>query len=104
MMTNEELRENLLMQYDEEVVNGMTMFTSPSYAAAVVAVTHDDRLVYDYNKMVECLMVDDGMTYEEAAEFIDYNTIRTLPYMEKPPVIIMPLEFNLLERELVLER
>ena len=104
MMTNEELRENLLMQYDEEVVNGMTMFTSPSYAAAVVAVTHDDRLVYDYNKMVECLMVDDDMTYEEAAEFIDYNTIRTLPYMEKAPVIIMPLEFNLLERELVRER
>ena len=104
MMTNEELRENLLMQYDEEVVDGMTMFTSPSYAAAVVAVTHDDRLVYDYNKMVECLMADDDMTYEEAAEFIDYNTIRTLPYMEKPPVIIMPLEFNILERELVRER
>jgi hypothetical protein len=44
--------------------------------------------------MVECLMEEDGMTMEDAVEFIDYNTLRTVPYMENPPIITMPiLEF-----------
>lgn len=36
------------------------------------------------------------MEYEEAAEFIDYNTVRALPYCnpsEKRPIIIYPIEF-----------
>jgi hypothetical protein len=39
--------------------------------------------------MVECLITEDNMTYEEAAEFIDYNTVRSLPYVgDKGPIII----------------
>ena len=34
----------------------------------------------------------DGMDREEAMEFIDFNTVRALPYMgEKPPVIMSEL-------------
>ena len=90
-ITNEMIRKSLAEQYDEETLEAMSMFTTPCFAAAIVGVTHDNRLVYDYDKMVQCLVEEDGMDEEEAIEFIDYNTIRTLPYMEKPPVIYMPL-------------
>lgn len=98
-ITFDDVRQSIADQYGEDVLEGMNMFTGPDYAAAIVAVTHDYRLVYDYEKMAQCLMDDDGMSYEEATEFLDYNVIRTLPYMEKAPVIIMPLEIVALERE-----
>jgi len=31
-------------------------------------------VVYDHEKMLETLMVRDGMTYQEAEEFISFNT------------------------------
>ena len=59
---------------------------------AIIGTTPDDRVVYSYSKMIDCLMVNDGMGYEEAAEFIDYNTIRSLPYIENAPVIMYSIE------------
>lgn len=47
------------------------------------------RVVYDYDKMVEHLMKEDDMTMEEAVEFIDYNTMRALPYAGEGAPIIM---------------
>lgn len=39
--------------------------------------------------MMEHLMTVDGMSEEEAIEFIEYNTIRAIPYMgEKSPIIL----------------
>jgi len=44
--------------------------------------------------MVEYLMNTDNMSYEDAVEWIDYNTIRTLPYMGiMKPVIMYPIEY-----------
>ena len=37
----------------------------------------------------QCPMDSDGMTYEEAVEWIDYNVVRALAYYgEKAPIII----------------
>ena len=44
------------------------------------------------NKMVEWLMETDGMSQEDAVEFIDYNTIRALPYFANSPIIMYPLQ------------
>ena len=72
--------------------NQVVIFSNPSYEKALVAVWEDNdcnyHAVYDYDKMVECLMEEDGMTDEEAMDFISYNTIRSLPYVEKAPIII----------------
>ena len=35
--------------------------------------------MYDYEKMINELAEEDGISYEEAQEFIDYNTMRSLP-------------------------
>ncbi|MBR6450635.1 MAG: helix-turn-helix transcriptional regulator [Fibrobacter sp.] len=62
---------------------------SPDYLSAVAGVSEDGRVIYSYPRMLEHLVLNDGMTYEEAAEFIDYNTIGSLPCMgEKAPIIL----------------
>lgn len=70
----------------------IVIFDNPSFDDALIGVSTDDQAVYDFEKMVECLMAEDGMSYEEAAEFIDYNTIRSLPYVEGAPIVVYAIE------------
>ena len=72
---------------------GVEYFVNYSYDDALIGVTEDNRAVYDYNKMVDWLVETEGFTEEDAIEWIDYNTIRSLPYMgEKAPIIMYPIE------------
>lgn len=41
---------------------------------AIVGTTHEGYFVYDYDRMIECF-VEDGMTLEDAIEWIDFNVI-----------------------------
>ena len=53
----------------------------------------EDGTVILLNKMVKCLVQNDGMTEDEALDFIIYNPVRSLAYMiEKAPIIMTPLE------------
>lgn len=87
--TLDEIKEWLCdRDYEDTVV-----LENPDYLSAIVGVSDDGRLIYDYEKMAEHLMATDGMDYEEACEFIDFNTIGALPYMgEKRPVILTKVE------------
>lgn len=76
-MTQEELREYLKDNGHEDSV----VFVNPDYASAVVGVTTDGNVVYDYRKMVEYLTGEEGWPEESAMEWIDYNTVRALPYI-----------------------
>lgn len=67
--------------------------TNFSYDTALIGVTHDNRAVYDFNKMIDWLVETEKFTYEEAIEWVEYNTIRALPYFgENAPIIMYPLE------------
>lgn len=68
------------------------LFDNPSYENAFVGISSDNRSVYNYDSMIECLMEEDGMDYEEAADFISYNTIRACDYVENAPIIYYPVE------------
>ena len=52
---------------------------------AIVGATIDGRVVYDYNRMIECLQKE-GMTEEKALEWMEYNTIRATDYLEEPQI------------------
>lgn len=92
MKTPEEVRNAIAEQYGEEMLESVSMFENPAFVNAIVGFdVHHKKVVYDYDKMVECLMEEDEMSYDEAVEFIDYNTLRTVPYMENPPIIAMPI-------------
>ena len=63
-----------------------------SYDDALIGVTEDNRAVYDYELMVEWLCQTENFSQEEAIEWIDYNTIRALPYFgDKAPIIMYPI-------------
>ena len=90
-------KRDLLVElgYEDSIV-----FESPDYDNAIIGTDDNSRVVYDYDKMVECLMEEDGMDYEEAVEFIDYNTIRALPYYPNGPIVVHGIEiYESLENE-----
>lgn len=90
MRTIDELKDTLVeMGYEDTV-----LFENPDYLSAITGISDTGRLIYSYEKMVEHLMETDRMNEEDAIEFIDYNTIRALPYMgDNAPII----SYNLLE-------
>lgn len=88
--TREELGELMTqMGYEDSIV-----FEDPSYLGAVIGYSDTGQVCYDYDKMIEWLVETDGMSVEDAIDFIAYNTERALPYCspsEKRPIIIYPL-------------
>ena len=59
------------------------------YADAIVGITYDgNHVVYSTEAFQECL-VKEGMTPEEASDWISYNTARSLPYMGEHAPILM---------------
>ena len=82
-----ELKELL----NELTYTGTVVLENPSYLDAIIGITDEGALCYSYEKMVKWLMDNDGMDYEGAMEFIDYNTIRALPYtssMGVRPIVV----------------
>lgn len=80
--------QRLLLAGYEDVV----YLANYSYDDALIGVSEDGRTIYDYEKMVEWLVQKQGLSELEAIEWIDYNTLRALPYMgSKAPIIMYPL-------------
>lgn len=73
---------------------GAVYFTNYSYDDALVGVSEDGRAIYDYSKMVDWLMEEAGLSDIDAIDWIEYNTLRALPYMgDKAPIIMYPLGY-----------
>lgn len=77
--------EDHMMDPDEVQIE---LFECSSYEGALVGITDDNRAVYSYDKMIESLMRDDNMTYDEAVEWIDFNTIGSLVGKTDGPIIM----------------
>ena len=73
-MTDKELRnyiiENQLINEDDEVL------LANGYADAFIGITdlEPKKAVYDKNKMVEIVMVEDSCSYSEAVEWLNLYT------------------------------
>lgn len=88
-MSHEELKEYLAERF-----GGYALFEPEHYDDGIVGVTDEGNVVYSYEKLAEALMEHDGMTHEEAVEWLDYNTVRSVPYMgEFKPIIIYDIEW-----------
>ena len=87
---NQRIRDALCdMGYEEAVI-----FDGPDYDEAIVGVTDEGLVVYDFDKMVEILVDRDGMEEMEAIEWIEYNTIRALPYVQNAPIVMNRLRLE----------
>lgn len=97
-MTNLELKELIAEQVcDEEELNQIIVLEGDEFADGAVGLTISNHLVYDYNKLVGSLMKHNEWTELEAVEWLDYNTIRSLPYMAS--VGNEPIIINLFEKD-----
>lgn len=86
-MTKFEEIKNYLSERDD--ADEIILMTSPSYDTAILGISSDGNVIYSYSKMIDYLVETDGMSEEEAMEFIDYNTIRAIDYVadKKKPII-----------------
>ena len=76
---------------------GTVVLENPSYLNAIIGITDEGALCYSYEKMIKCLMEEDKIEQEDAMEFIDYNTIRALPYassMGVRPIVVYDTFFK----------
>ena len=86
----EELQEYLGAQGHEETV----FFEAPSFVKAITGITESEQLIYDYDLMISAAMEEEGWTAEDAIEWIEYNTIRSIPYMgQYHPIVSLPINW-----------
>lgn len=69
--------------------DGTTVFENESYDKSIIGTTLDGRVIYGFERMVKEYMEDNECDEITAIEWIEYNTIRALPYLgAKAPVIV----------------
>ena len=82
--------EERLIEYGYEDVK---FLVNESYDDALIGVSEDGRAIYDYDKMCEWLMNKYGWSDIESIEWIETNTLRSLPYMgNDAPIVMYSLE------------
>ena len=83
-----------LKELGDDFVSKSIVFQSPDYDDAIIGYDAiDGRVVYNFDKMVEYLMESDGIDEDDAIEFINYNTIGTIPHIgDKAPIVLISIE------------
>ncbi len=67
-------------------------FFDDDYETAILGYTEDGCIVYSYEKMIKWFSQNYKVSYVEAREWVDYNALRTIPYMgEQKPIIVYDL-------------
>ena len=78
---------NILVR--EQLPSDALVFDNQSYDNSIIGITLDGRVIYSYERMVIECAEDNEWSEEEAIDWIDYNTIRSLPYAgEKAPIVV----------------
>lgn len=75
----------------DEHADGAVILEPEYLDEAIIGLSSDDRIVYDYTKLMKAFMEHDGMTYDEAAEWIDFNIINA-HFGAQDPIIMWDVE------------
>lgn len=74
----EKRRAEIIDALQDRMYDNTLIIDGEEYDGAIIGIDDDsERLVYDYDKLVEITMDNSNprMTWEEAAEYVDYNII-----------------------------
>lgn len=97
-MVNKEFRD-ALNRYLEESEETTVLLDNSAFDNSIIGITENGRLIYSYDKMVIEYAEDNNCDLLDAMEWVNYNTLRSLPYAgEKAPIIIMETKESILER------
>ena len=78
------------------------MLKADGFDEAILGMTYDmvvseDRLIYSQKKCIEILVKRDGMTDEEALEYMEYNVLCAFVGQNQPIFLDDLIEFDLNE-------
>ena len=77
------------LEIRKQLPEGTIIFDNMSYDNSIIGITLDGRAIYDYDLMVFKLMNDEGWSSEDAVDWIDYNTLRSLGYYgNQAPLVV----------------
>ena len=90
-------RQDIFDEIESRGFEDTVILDDPSFADAIIGITEDGHLIYNYDSMVNHLVdnyikegINEDEAYTSAIEWISYNTIRAIPYMKsygKEPII-----------------
>lgn len=85
--------DNDLRKHVEEEGYESVFFDNPSFDGSIIGVAGYGKIVYSFDSMIEELCEDENMSHLDAVSFIEYNTIRSLPYIKEEirPVVVYSL-------------
>ena len=82
-------------KYAEDQEIELKVLSNPSFNNSIIGISYDSRVIYDFDLMIEDLMEEESIDFEDALEFIEYNTLRALPYMgDNAPIILDVKEWD----------
>lgn len=101
-MRDEKFRQALKNYVDEcEIDDDIILLENHSYDKSIIGITEDNRVVYDYEAMIEEFAEDEDCSIEEAQEWVDYNTMRAIPYFgPSRPIVINFVKEDLIDQYL----
>lgn len=99
-MKDEKFRKALdAMVEDQGIEEEVLILDDHAYDKSIIGLTEDGRLVYDFDKMVKEFAEDEQCDELDAIEWLEYNTLRALPYMgERAPIVIMNNVESIMEK------
>lgn len=78
--------EELLSNADPKALR---LEPASTFDEAIIGLSSEGLIVYSESKILMSLQENDGMDYEEALEFYEYNTVRGIAYAgKKAPIIV----------------
>lgn len=89
-MVNKGLRNYIAENYDEKLI----LFDSQSYDNSIIYVTDDNKhVVYSYERMIDELMTDNNWSYDDAIDWLEFNTIGSMKSGDYEPLIVHEDEY-----------
>ena len=96
-------RRAALRRFLADAYGPVVMLDGPEFDGGIVGVARtaiaDDvlrfRLVYSYAKLVDALAEANGWSEEDAVDWLEFNTMRSLPYMGgEAPIVVDGLDVS----------
>ena len=82
-------RQDIFDEIESRGFEDTIILDDPSFDDAIIGITEDGHLIYNYDSMVNHLVdsyikegINEDEAYTSAIEWISYNTIRAIPYMK----------------------
>ena len=63
------------------------------YKKAIIGVSNNGRVVYDYDRLIEVFGSYNKWSSQEAIEWYEYNTLRSLPYYPNHPYVVTNIDY-----------